>query len=102
MQIYNFGSSELTEIEDIIKDCPKLKWVAHDYRTGSYEGEGEIYALDFEGNLWYSSFSHCSCYGPEVAELGLIGKASDWTNKEITAFDSELDVKVNELILDSL
>lgn len=40
MQIYNFGPEELTEIENIIKDCPKLKWVAYDYRTGSYEGEG--------------------------------------------------------------
>lgn len=104
MQIYSFGSCELSdwETENITKNCPKFKWLAYDYRTGSYQGEGEIYALDFDGNLWYSSFSHCSCHGPEVAEIGLLEKALDWTNKERTVFDSELDGKINDLILDSL
>lgn len=67
---------------DNIKPTEEHKFFIYDYRTGSYEGWGVGVTVWSDGRLSYTTFSHCSCYGPV--------EAGDWPGKFVSREEWDL------------
>jgi hypothetical protein len=65
MEIYNVGVDELDQYDFERFDAEKYEWLVYAYKSGSYDGDGEVVALrKSDGLLVYGDLAHCSCFGP--------------------------------------
>lgn len=74
MKIYNVGPDELCDYEVGQITADQFKWLVYFYEIGDYCGDGEAVAMGKDGLLYYTSLSHCSCYGP----------MESWPDRKIT------------------
>lgn len=61
---------------DNVKPTGGERFFVYDYRTAPYEGWGVGVTVWADGRLSYTTFSHCSCYGPV--------EAGDWPGRFVT------------------
>jgi len=102
MKIYSLGPDNLEDYEltQITED--QFEWLVYSYENYGYEGGGDAVALGKDGSLYYSSLSHCSCYGPTESwpdkKMSIEEFLRDKDNVHDYHFMEEVDKKVRALL----
>jgi hypothetical protein len=89
MKIISVGPDELIQKEFEYKNInsSKYKWIVYFYKIGSYEGHGQLVALNKNKTIYIYDLGHCSCYGP----------LSNWGNGDTMTLDEFIEWKTSVL-----